>query len=305
MENGDGYIRTIGWWCRGLDEKEYGPYSLKTIRAYYSQGIISADTQVRHNTDDEWQSAGDMAEITADSVQEHAEAPGDQVMPSYRRMRDAWRVAAEGEVECIKHKNRKATRVCHRCHAPICEKDVYRHEHWMCKSCHSYLYNRRTFAGLLDYVFLPWSINLGISFASILFEAHKSTLVTAGFLGLSYGTYMLMAAYWLFKDFLFTGRSLGKILCAIRVVDVGSREPCVMIQSIKRNALLGANWIPLIGAIAGLWWMIDVSRAWYEARGRREFDKWAGTMVIDMPQKLERARQVTRERVADLERRRG
>jgi uncharacterized RDD family membrane protein YckC len=171
----------------------------------------------------------------------------------------------------------------------------------MCRGCHTSLYNRRTLAGLVDYVVLPTLLLLLsqriIALAGVRLSPATSGHLTASAGGLSRSTAMgwglevelaTVAAGCLFtllKDWLRQGQSPGKRLLGLRVVDASVGRPCSLGQSLLRNALLGATWLtplPWSGRLfCGLWWLVDVSRAWNDPLGMRTLDHLANTVVTD------------------------
>ncbi|MDQ7826360.1 MAG: RDD family protein [Candidatus Eremiobacteraeota bacterium] len=287
--------KTIGWWCRDLNDKVFGQYSLNTMRGYLEQRIINPDTMVRHNTEDEWRPAGEVEELQAPPA---GSGMGGEALVA-RNKRNEWQKAAEAETHCIKHRDKLAITVCYRCHAPVCSKDLYKPNQWMCKPCHNYLYNRRTLAGIVDYIILPYLlIFLTVLPMGMLAVFRNSPLAMKSYMGVSYASMILILIYVLFKDYLFKGRSIGKLAAAIQVVDEKTKEPCTLVQSMKRNSNYCFSWVPVIGFFMALFWLVDVSRAYYEERERRWTDQWAGTIVVDIPGKVEAAREKVRKKLS-------
>lgn len=79
--------------------------------------------------------------------------------------------------------------------------------------------------------------------------------------------------YFLIKDGLFGGRSIGKLICKLAVVDEKSGKACTIRQSFKRNLALLVPIAPLIAAVQ----IIAKVRIY---RGKRIGEDWAGTKVI-------------------------
>lgn len=77
-------------------------------------------------------------------------------------------------------------------------------------------------------------------------------------------------AYTAFADALPGGKSLGKRLANIRVVDVKTKRPCSCGQSLKRNLLLT---LPFIG-------ILDAWSIFFGIHNQRWGDKWANTIVL-------------------------
>lgn len=76
--------------------------------------------------------------------------------------------------------------------------------------------------------------------------------------------------YALLKDGMCGGRSIGKKLMGLRVIEVNSGQPCSYKDSVIRQIVM---WIPLVGFIECVLVIID-------GKGRRLGDKVAGTQVI-------------------------
>jgi uncharacterized RDD family membrane protein YckC len=55
----------------------------------------------------------------------------------------------------------------------------------------------------------------------------------------------VMILVFLCRDFLFEGRGVGKNLMGIQVVDIGSGQPCGLLQSVQRNIVLVAPYVVL------------------------------------------------------------
>jgi uncharacterized RDD family membrane protein YckC len=94
----------------------------------------------------------------------------------------------------------------------------------------------------------------------------------------------VVIAYHLICDGTPSGRSIGKTVCRLRVVSVGSLEPCGLIRSLVRR--LG----PALGQAAYCWWeMVPLALAydlfslavmWLNPSSRRLEDYLAGTQVV-------------------------
>lgn len=136
----------------------------------------------------------------------------------------------------------------------------------VCNKCRNGFANRRQAAYLVDialYAVLTYTI---------IFAA--AAVGTSGPTGFNPGGVLVIVFGWLIFPFLFTfkdafnGRSPGKMLFGVRVVDAQSRQPISPSQSMRRNLVL---MIPYVGVIGGVITMM---------RGQRWGNKWAGTMVI-------------------------
>lgn len=80
-----------------------------------------------------------------------------------------------------------------------------------------------------------------------------------------------IVAYSLLKDGLFGGRSPGKKLAGLKVVNVRRNSPCSMKDSVMRNLTF---MVPLLNIVECIMPFVD-------AEGLRFGDKWAGTQVVD------------------------
>jgi uncharacterized RDD family membrane protein YckC len=81
--------------------------------------------------------------------------------------------------------------------------------------------------------------------------------------------------YILLKDGLFNGRSLGKKLLGIRVVDVNTGAPCSFKQSAIRHV---GTLIPLVHVVYGI---VECVMVIVQSDHRRFGDRWADTIVIE------------------------
>lgn len=302
-------VRSIGWYARDVDEKEYGPFRRDRLREYLAGGVIKADTQVRHNLEADWRPAGDVQDVSGGVTIESTGGSLDGAAKG-KKKKDLER-EAEGELPCGWHAKNKAITVCHRCGVPVCSKCLYKPGMWMCKSCHGSIYNRRTLAGLVDYMGLPLVLTWGPAAAfGVALGASRTRMEQAGMLLIVLIVAMsaLAVLYQMFKDSLPSGRSLGKLATGLQVISPETGLPCTPVQSLQRNSLIGVswtgNWIPVVGGVVGmvtgLWWIVDVSRAWHDPRGQRNFDKWAGTLVVDTEARLADARAKGQQRISRM-----
>ena len=78
-------------------------------------------------------------------------------------------------------------------------------------------------------------------------------------------------AYFIIRDALWDGRSVGKKVMGLQVINKDTRTPCKTMESVMRNISL---MIPIFGIIDGLMVFID-------PEGFRFGDKWANTIVIE------------------------
>jgi uncharacterized RDD family membrane protein YckC len=80
----------------------------------------------------------------------------------------------------------------------------------------------------------------------------------------------LLVGYQLLRDSLFGGRSLGKKIMGLKVINTKTNGPCSKKDSVLRNITL---IIPVVG-------LIDVIMGLVDAEGLRIGDKIAGTKVV-------------------------
>jgi len=78
-------------------------------------------------------------------------------------------------------------------------------------------------------------------------------------------------AYHLLKDSLYDGRSVGKKVMGLQVINSQTLTPCKIMESVIRNVSL---IIPIFGVVDGIMVFIDET-------GLRFGDKWATTRVIE------------------------
>lgn len=153
---------------------------------------------------------------------------------------------------------------------PLCGQTKYMHKskelygHMVCKKCFYSFANRRQIAFFLDLsswlliMFLVWfAIGMvmpdwGLSYSEI--EARSQVIDR------------LLLLVFFFKD-CFSGHSLGKLLCGVRVIDETTGEPAGVVASFKRNLPL---WIPFIALLIGI----------QLCNGYRIGDRWSNTKVI-------------------------
>lgn len=118
------------------------------------------------------------------------------------------------------------------------------YDRWACKPCHYSLINRRAGAGIIDIALLYFlSFALGFAIGQAL-GGDEAVVGLAGFAG-----FALSIAYWLTKDAWFEGRSIGKLICGIRVVDRRTGNPISVAQCAQRNLPLFIPFMPLVAAI--------------------------------------------------------
>jgi uncharacterized RDD family membrane protein YckC len=81
--------------------------------------------------------------------------------------------------------------------------------------------------------------------------------------------------YLLIKDGLFDGRSVGKKVMGLRVVNVVTGQPCDFKASAIRHVV---SIVPCVNAIYGI---VEIVMVLTKPDRRRFGDKWADTMVIE------------------------
>jgi uncharacterized RDD family membrane protein YckC len=139
----------------------------------------------------------------------------------------------------------------------------------VCKRCWGKYINRRQCAGAIDYIVLRMLI-VSVGLAGITWSATSPVIANQG----GQGYYFRIDFVTLFLSMLlltpkdaFAGRSPGKWLLGLRVVDRDTAKPISLLQSIERNLPLVIPFAPLIAAI-----QIN--------KGPRLGDGWANTKVI-------------------------
>lgn len=78
-------------------------------------------------------------------------------------------------------------------------------------------------------------------------------------------------AYALLKDTLYDGRSIGKKMMGLQVINSQTLTPCKMMESVIRNVTL---LIPIFS-------LVDAVMVFVDKDNLRFGDKWANTMVIE------------------------
>ena len=78
-------------------------------------------------------------------------------------------------------------------------------------------------------------------------------------------------AYALLKDTLYDGRSIGKKMMGLQVINSQTLTPCKMMESVIRNVSL---LIPVFS-------LVEVIMVFVDKDNLRFGDKWANTMVIE------------------------
>lgn len=135
----------------------------------------------------------------------------------------------------------------------------------VCRKCYYRLANRRHLAYILDLLFMyVLFLVAGIAIGVILFIAgFTEEQVETAALVLGWAVFLPL---FLCKDG-FAGRSPGKFICGVMVVDKRTHEPTWFGRSFVRNLPLIIPFVPLIIALL-------------LQRGYRWGDGWAGTKVV-------------------------
>ena len=126
--------------------------------------------------------------------------------------------------------------------------------------------SRRFFAWFLDRLVLFGCAQIG---GLLIGGLIVGSLTTGGLLG-----WFLGSVYFLLRDGLFTGQSIGKRVLGLRVILAATGQPCTFKESISRNIL----WvIPIVNVV------MFVASAWYvlrDGRARHWGDRMAETQVV-------------------------
>ena len=141
----------------------------------------------------------------------------------------------------------------------------------VCAKCRNGFANRRQAAYLIDaLLFQAVATYLPILVYGLFQAPPASQPAAAGPAGTDVLGILLALAWpfiFVFKDG-FKGKSPGRALFGVRVVDVHTREPVGFLQSMKRNLIL---MLPFLGVLLVIFTMM---------KGRRLGDRWARTVVI-------------------------
>jgi uncharacterized RDD family membrane protein YckC len=82
-------------------------------------------------------------------------------------------------------------------------------------------------------------------------------------------------SYILFKDSIFHGKSLGKMLFGLMVIRVSDGKPCKVLQSVLRNAFFVIPGMNIVSLIFEVYFIIN------DGQGMRLGDKLAQTQVVE------------------------
>jgi uncharacterized RDD family membrane protein YckC len=285
-------LQSIGWWIESTDDEIYGPVSRATLVRFLSQGVISPNTLVRHSAEFTKRPAIDVPGVREALPAETAFLPhGDRLQEAWPRRKREQLALAQDSLPCV-WKDRPAVLVCMRCGAPYCEKYRIRplkKQFYFCRRCQGRVYNRRTFAWLLDafvlYLVLlvaPMAL-LGVLHVAGVLDNNSQIFVAA--------YYGMMALFWIvfaLRDRLFGSAGLGKRLFGLKVVRTSDGEtPQGYGQAFVRWLPI---WIPIFV-------LFDFSVPFRDPLMRRYGDRWAGTRVIDTDSRLSQVRRQILERL--------
>lgn len=162
---------------------------------------------------------------------------------------------------------------------PLCDRDKYMsrpkelYGHSVCKKCVNSFANRRQLAWFIDMLIIRIGI-LGVSFfigylvAATIVSARGSVSDSdmAMFSAIDWGFFLVGLLLVVCKDG-FSGRSPGKVLTGVQVVDKDTLKPIGFMASMKRN---WPTLIPIVPIICGMQLL----------KGPRWGDKFANTFVI-------------------------
>jgi uncharacterized RDD family membrane protein YckC len=139
------------------------------------------------------------------------------------------------------------------------------YDYWICRKCSNGLVNRRQFAWVLD-ILAVWGIMFVVVFmvAFVLGAARGAGRTDLS--GLIAVLPWVLYGLWPFRDG-FGGRSFGKSVMGLQVVDVDTRQGAGFGTSFKRNLPLLIPFAPLVAAFQ-------------MSRGPRLGDGWANTRVV-------------------------
>ena len=164
--------------------------------------------------------------------------------------------------------------LCPLCHErPVWKKPLYGHP--VCKKCLYKLANRRQVAYLVDAVlfFIP---TYALMFA-VGTQLARQGLSGLPFLLATTAIGLPLNVLFVLKDGL-GGRSPGKRLTGVVVVDDATGRPISFGQSFKRNAVLLVGVVPYVGGV--LSFVVVVTIVVQMTRGPRLGDRFAGTRVV-------------------------
>jgi len=269
--------RDFGWWIESTDEEVYGPVTKTTLADFLQDGVISANTTIRHCTHAAAAPLVDqglLTEVDWGAVKR----TGDTLAESWPRSKRDRLALGESEVECAYHR-RPAILTCIRCLAPYCVKCQLRKRkgptYYMCKKCQSGIFNRRFLAFVGDSILINLLPMFGMAcvigaLGSAEAAGAMVNIVSAG----SNVVFML-------RDPLLGGAGPCKRLFGLRVVRHADGVTPLS---------YGQAFVRWLGHLVPIFNLVDASRAYSDPLQRRFADGWAKTRVLDTPGKLEKVR---------------
>lgn len=281
--------RDFGWWIESTDEEIYGPVTKETLASFLQDGIISANTPIRHCTDAVAAPVVDQGIVEGIDFSS-VKRTGDTLSESWPRRKRERLALAESDVECAYHR-RPAVLTCIRCLAPYCAKCQLNKKrgvtYYMCKKCQASKFNRRIMAFFVDGFLIngvpTWATMFGmVAFAgTAAMEGTGAMVVNL----VSLGSNVIFVV----RDTMLEGAGPGKRMFGLRVV---KHEDGVSPPS------YGQSFIRWLGHLVPIFNLIDASRAYSDPLQRRFGDSWAKTRVLEAPHKVEKARAKVQARLA-------
>ena len=176
----------------------------------------------------------------------------------------------------LEYESRVVSSVC-----PICNerpttagKSLYGYP--VCKKCISRFGNRRQFAFVVDFLLFFFAI-INI-FAWPAFFLDETAALSEAILGVVNVVGLLMMLLWLTCRDGFDGRSPGKRLMGLQVVDEMTGRPITFVGAFRRESFFILVLIPVLGSLALI--LIVVTIAIQMRKGHRLGDRIAGRRVI-------------------------
>lgn len=129
---------------------------------------------------------------------------------------------------------------------------------------------KRIVAYIIDSIIvgIVMGVFYGVGFVLMMMGRGRGVMIIIGILCMLVG-FGLMLLYWLLRDGMFNGRSLGKKVMGLKVVNTAGNRACSYKDSFLRNITLV---IPIVG-------FIDIIIALVDSEGLRMGDKIAKTQV--------------------------
>lgn len=125
---------------------------------------------------------------------------------------------------------------------------------------------KRIIAWIIDQIIIGVILGLFIGLAFLFAIIFAPLAIVFYLLGI-----LIVLIYWLLKDGLMNGRSIGKKVMSLKVINIERKTPCSFLESFLRNILW---YIPIISFIELILPIID-------ADGIRLGDRLAKTQVVE------------------------